>query len=733
MSTSEKNEEILASVDSSAEEDKGAILVFVLVVITVMSLIALPMLSYTSAVMRSGTVQSNRAQAIEFANGGTWALLANGSDLYDICNGSNLAVPLDGVTTSCDVLDTNTLRPDGEMPFEVATVQADRPIPAAFVNTDIAASGFQTTYTNPNTSADPAAWLTNVDWTAKPEAGKVWVPQLPVQATSEVVDAVTSDRITDMLPGTQDPLYSSCKVFFPGTYNTPIVIDSPAYFTSGVYSFNQPITLRDGADVVVGNGQGFGCTTDFEAISSATDVPDPLNMSGLGGTFVLGDRGRIIVDDDGSGEIRFVINQRYVSDDETGVKASSDVAIVSVNGQHEPLLAGEAVGDDFLVSGISSVPASKIGIEGEPEAVDRDYLPSVYTAKPGAPDAPIVTSAQAWRNGTCNTCGWLRVDWTVPNENGALITAYTATDSASGQSCSPKTPTLPDTTVQPTCTITGISDNTTTSVTVTATNELGTSDPSGVFAGPTVRPSSSPRSTQAAYPTRVRNLSGTSHSDGFEVTWDSPLTESGAAPFEFRVSVTPTAGGSTIQCVAWWDEDACVVPTSAGLVAATEYRIVVRPIIRDGTTGGEFVNAPTETFDVVFDPASASSNAPVQVAATAGPRIITPILDFTTDTSTDMEIVIDGYVSVPQGRILVSATSDPAGSSVEMSGGVLAGDLDIEPATAPTPTSVFFDNPVAQKRVQISSSYDGKARATSSAVVQVNRSGSLAINSWVVQ
>ena len=273
----------------------------------------------------------------------------------------------------------------------IAVVQADTGggTPAA-VPPAIATGG---SYLNPNTPADESTWLTTPDWTTASEATKVWLPELPVQSTSG-----GGTRDTTMLPGTQDPLYASCRVFFPGTFSTPITIAEPAYFASGVYYFTEPITLENGADVVVGNGAAGGCTTDFEAVASATTVPDPLNMSGLGGTFVFGDNARLVVDDTvGAGDIRFAMNQRYVSTEEASVIASSNVSIISVNGNHAPFDATDPTdvsGADLTVDGVIAVPLSRVDDPiddphdptDDPLATDAGYLPSFHTPKPIPPD-----------------------------------------------------------------------------------------------------------------------------------------------------------------------------------------------------------------------------------------------------------------------------------------------------------------------------------------------------------
>ena len=547
------------------EKDRGGILVFVLVTVLICSLIAVPMLGYIVTVFRSGEVQVNRAQAIELANGGTWVALSNQDDLYEQCTGGALTSSLANVSTTCEVLDTDTLRPATEMPFHLAALQAGQTIPTPFDTAD--------TYVNPNTSrpgGTPGAWLTTPDWTAESTEGKVWLPELPVQSISW-----GGQRDTTMLPGTQDPNYSSCRVFFPGTFTGPITIAEPAYFTSGVYYFTEPITLEDGADVVVGNGSEVGCTSDFEAISSATSVPDPLNMSGLGGTIVLGERGRITVNDDGSGDIRFAINQRYVSALETSVVASSDVAIISVNGDHEPFVGAETLGNDLDLD-VLAVPASRVGTEGSPLASDSDYRPSTLTPKPTEPDAPINVVAETFRgSGSSSTRGQVKVEWDVPNANGSLITGYVATDSASGSSCSPGAPIAPANNVRPSCTIFGLSNNTDPQITVTASNAIGDSPASSVVASNRVRFGNPGRSPLIQGPADPTGASVMPHSDGLLVSWTAPGTTGRMLTTGYRVTATPTPSGPPITCEGRWDDVSCVLPLPTGLTPDPDYVIEV--------------------------------------------------------------------------------------------------------------------------------------------------------------
>jgi hypothetical protein len=87
--------------------------------------------------------------------------------------------------------------------------------------------------------------------------------------------------------------------------------------------------------------------------------------------------------------------------------------------------------------------------------------PEVYIAIT-KPDAPTGVSATSGEN-TSTT-----VSWIAPSDGGSAITSYTATSNA-GQTCSSPTTS---------CSITGLTNGTPYTFTVTATNAIGTSDPS---------------------------------------------------------------------------------------------------------------------------------------------------------------------------------------------------------------------------------------------------------------
>ncbi|MDJ0770253.1 MAG: fibronectin type III domain-containing protein [Ilumatobacter sp.] len=726
------------------DRDQGSIMVLVLVLMVLGSLVIVPTIVYTTTVLRAGSVQVDKSRSVQLSRGGTWVALTDSAGLYDDCGVTPILSSIEDVTITCQVLADERLRKPEDVPYHVAGVQADTALPPAFV------SGNE--YPSPNNTAVPGdydAWLDpnpDVDWTIDSTEDKVWLPQLPVQATSSA-----GNRDTQL---SFDP---TCRIFFPGTFDTPITIDGPTYFTSGVYYFTEPITLENGADVVVGNGLEAGCTDDFEAIALANSVPDPLNMSGLGGTMVLGGNARIIVDDSGSGDIRFAINQRYVATGETSVAASSSVSIVSVNGTHEPLQPLETLGDDLDVDGVIKVPASTVGTDGDPLAAQSDYEPSIHTSKPEAPDAPTNVQIEDWQlqyvyPNDSVADGMLTVTWDVPDENGSIITEYVATESFSGNTCSATIPLLPETILQPSCTIFGIphmSSTQRTSVTVEAKNDYGWSDPSDPSAEVRVDlRGNAPhkQEEEIGLPTEPQNVAvGAAYSDGLEIVWDPPVDTGGSAITHYHVTAVDTVTSAVLYCDGWWDETSCILQTSDGLTDGASYDVTVEAVVEWG--GSEYPGAPAQIdFDLTDnalpvppniepDPVVftlGTSPQPIEVPIYPGPRVPEPILDFSTVGSDTVDISIAGYIAVPQGHIHLD-TVDPTSKSLSLVGGVVAAQFRVDTGVLPASIDVEFDNPIAQKRIKIRSEYDGDYEAVSETVVQVNRSGSIGINSWVVR
>ncbi len=158
---------------------------------------------------------------------------------------------------------------------------------------------------------------------------------------------------------------------------------------------------------------------------------------------------------------------------------------------------------------------------------------------PGAPDAPLLTAS----------LGRINVAWAKPKaDGGAAITGYTAT-AASGATCT----TLSATTK---CSIVGLENNTTHTVTVTATNAVGTSSAS---APSTVAMPTPPGAPDAPLLTAFIGR--------IDVAWAEPQEDGGAAITGYTATALP--GGATCTTTT---ENECTI---GNLEGDTTYTVTV--------------------------------------------------------------------------------------------------------------------------------------------------------------
>lgn len=120
---------------------------------------------------------------------------------------------------------------------------------------------------------------------------------------------------------------SVCKVFYPGYYPNGLDIDGgEAYFASGVYYFEGPVTVRNSATVVGGEGIHSGCVLDSEAAlynGPSQRAPKVHSITGRGTTFLLGDDATISVT-----RASMLLNRRYSTET---TRPTEGVSIRSVN------------------------------------------------------------------------------------------------------------------------------------------------------------------------------------------------------------------------------------------------------------------------------------------------------------------------------------------------------------------------------------------------------------------
>ncbi len=289
--------------------------------------------------------------------------------------------------------------------------------------------------------------------------------------------------------------------------------------------------------------------------------------------------------------------------------------------------------------------------------------------------------------------------------------------------------------MQTACTITGYSNGGEydTAVIVTAENAAGQGPASEILAGPQVDLQGLFRSPWISVPgAPAAPVVSTVYIDGIEISWGAPADDGGGPIVGYRVTAR-NGIDPDVTCEAWWDETSCVLLTTNGLVDGAAYDIDVVALQLEGAPAVEYQSAPATIPAVpVF---LTGSPAPIETPDPfSGIRIPDAILDFTM-TSTDggtTDVSIAGYIAVPQGRVEISAAV-PADVTVDLMGGIVAGDIWLDPAGVPANMVVEFDNPIAQKTVRIRSVSSGRYIAVSDAIVQINKSGSIAINSWLVQ
>jgi Fibronectin type III domain len=199
-----------------------------------------------------------------------------------------------------------------------------------------------------------------------------------------------------------------------------------------------------------------------------------------------------------------------------------------------------------------------------------DSTPSNSVTPAAVPDAPSGASATA--GDTQAT-----VSWTAPNDNGSAITGYTLTWSSGSQAC-PGSP----------CVISGLTNGTSYTFTVDATNAVGT--------GPDSAPSNPV--TPAAVPDAPTGVSATGGDGSATVTWTAPA-DNGSAITTYTVS---WSGGSQ-ACAG----SPCLI---TGLTNGTSYTFAVTATNGVGT-------GPASGVSNAVTPAG-EPDAPASVSATAG-------------------------------------------------------------------------------------------------------------------
>jgi hypothetical protein len=194
---------------------------------------------------------------------------------------------------------------------------------------------------------------------------------------------------------------------------------------------------------------------------------------------------------------------------------------------------------------------------------------------PGTPSGATAVAAQAQ----------VTVSWLAPaTSGGSPITSYTVTSSPGGFTC---------TTAALTCVVTGLTNGTSYTFTVTATNTVGT--------GPASAPSApvTPAATAPGAPTGITGVAGNTQ---VTVSWLAPASNGGSPITIYTVTSSP--GGFTCTTATL----TCVV---TGLTNGTSYTFIVTAT---NTVGTSPASAPSTTVLL----AATIPGAPMSVTGAPG-------------------------------------------------------------------------------------------------------------------
>jgi predicted phage tail protein len=277
------------------------------------------------------------------------------------------------------------------------------------------------------------------------------------------------------------------------------------------------------------------------------------------------------------------------------------------------------------------------------DSIDDVVSVLLNAGEPVVPDAPTIGTVTPGN-------GEVTLSWTAPaSDGGAAIIGYVVTPRIAGTPQAPVTFTSPATTQ----TITGLTNGTTYTFTVAATNLVGTG-PDSTASGPVT-----PAATAPGPPTIIRNA--TAANQKATVSWLAPASD-GGSPITGYV-VTPYVGYYPLPSTSF--SSTATTQTVTGLTNGTTYRFRVQAVNVAGTSGYSTVTNPVT-------PAPTVPGAPTIVLnATAGNAEAT--ISWITPND-DGGSPITGYVVTPYvGYIEHPSTTFDASSTTRTVTGLING------------------------------------------------------------
>ena len=311
------------------EEDHGSALLMVLILMTVGSIIAVGLLTYTRVLLDTRPALHEQNSAAEAVKSGTRMAITLQRDFGpSACFAASTNWSLNGynVNSTCTTVTSYTTGANryGTMTTLNSGTTANISTPAwagtitaalsgnVLVNTGTATLPLSSSLLNDGSNIWSSIAKQWWQLAGDNPTGSSWsYPQLPQIPSFE-------------RPGSQATV-GTCSLYFPGRYlgTTALTLSGGThYFASGIYYFERPLIITNGAQVVFGEGSYAGCAVDAQA-AYATTAPKSHEITGKGATLLLGGGASLTVQES---SVRF---NRRVSTSTT--RGSEGVSIRTVN------------------------------------------------------------------------------------------------------------------------------------------------------------------------------------------------------------------------------------------------------------------------------------------------------------------------------------------------------------------------------------------------------------------